>query len=83
MDLRERWRDIHRDRQEKVGRLVDEYPERRSLYLDLIDLHDRDPEFAEALFSDPDRVLSRGSAVLVDRYDERDWVKSGSRTIPD
>lgn len=74
MDLRERWRDLYRTRQEDVRRLVEEYPERRSLYVDLVDLHGRDPEFAEALFSDPDRVLSRGGAVLVDRYDGLDWV---------
>lgn len=74
MDLRERWQDVYRDRRDAVRRLVRDYPEERSLSVDLVDLHDRDPQLAEALFSDPDRVLRRGAETLADLHEELDRV---------
>ncbi|MFB6218785.1 MAG: hypothetical protein ABEH77_06350 [Halobacteriaceae archaeon] len=64
MDIAERWRGVYREREAAIEELAREYPEERSLAVDIIDLHDRDPELVEALFADPDRVLRRGEAAL-------------------
>lgn len=82
MDLTERWRTVYQRRREAIEGLLAEYPERRSLYLDLIDLHEEHPELAEALFAEPDRVLRGGALALADRHEEFDRVNLRVRNHP-
>ena len=57
-----------------VEALARAYPERRSLYVDLVDLYGYDSEFTVALFDAPGRYLRRAVAVLCDGYDAFDHV---------
>jgi replicative DNA helicase Mcm len=66
MDIQERWRARFRRRRADVGRLAEEYPETRSLYVDVLDLHEEDRDLTEALLSEPDRVLRAGAETLAD-----------------
>jgi replicative DNA helicase Mcm len=68
--LAEGWDDYFDDvAAPEVRALAEAYPDRRSLYVDLIDLHDYDADLLEELFADPDRVLSAGAEALRDRSD--------------
>jgi replicative DNA helicase Mcm len=53
---------------EEVASLADRYPEERSAYVDVVDLHRHDPDLVEALFAEPTSVLRWGAEVL--REDE-------------
>lgn len=52
-----------------VEELAGAYPDRRSLYVDVVDLHDHDAEFANALFAEPDRFLRAAAATLRELHD--------------
>lgn len=62
-----------------VEAFVERYPEERSLYVDVIDLHRFDPDLLAALLANPDDVLRRGAETLrllhddVDRVNVRLW----------
>lgn len=63
--LTEKWRSYLSEHcGEDVERLADAYPDERSLYVDLIDLHGADSEFLRDLFSDPDSGFAAGRSVL-------------------
>ena len=47
-----------------VASVVSRYPEERSVYVDVVDLHGHDPAFVESLFAEPATVLRRGAEVL-------------------
>lgn len=68
--LSESWQSYFLNRcQTDVEALAEAFPSRRSLYVDLIDLHEFDSELCQSLFDTPDRVLSAGTAVLSDITD--------------
>lgn len=68
--LSESWQSYFLNRcQTDVEALAEVFPSRRSLYVDLIDLHEFDSELCQSLFDTPDRVLSAGTAVLRDITD--------------
>lgn len=70
-DVAERWREFFRGQyHEAVAELASTYPDERSLYVDVLDLHEFDASFASALLSNPDRLLRLGSAVLRDLEDD-------------
>lgn len=74
-DLQQSWLSFVRTNQhDAMEELVQEYPNRRSLYVDVIDLHDEAPELAKALFSNPDRVLYRAGSALSDTHESLDRV---------
>ncbi|MFB6307969.1 MAG: hypothetical protein ABEH35_01445 [Haloarculaceae archaeon] len=61
----DRWRSYFRTRrQPAVEAFAAEYPDDRSVHVDLIDLHDFDSDLVGTLFDDPDRVLSVGADTL-------------------
>lgn len=70
-EQRERWREILTDGYaEEISQLVALYPEDRSLYVDVLDLHDFDADFTSELLSNPDRLLRLGSAALRELEDD-------------
>lgn len=66
----EAWRSYFADDGGAVRSLVQDYPERRSIAVDVIDLHGHDEALVEALFDDPDDVLRRGADVLRSAHEE-------------
>jgi|GEM_PF-4181822 len=62
--IEDAWRSYFAERGQSVSALADEYPSRRSMPVDVIDLHGHDEALVEALFDDPDQVLRRGADVL-------------------
>lgn len=82
-ESRERWREFltgqHAD---DIDQLAARYPDDRSLYVDVIDLHDFDPRFTSELLSNPDRILQLGSAVLRDLRDDIGRVNVRLRNHP-
>jgi DNA replicative helicase MCM subunit Mcm2 (Cdc46/Mcm family) len=53
-----------------VASLDAEYPSRRSLWIDVIDLYDADEALADALFRSPDEELATAAAVVRERLDD-------------
>jgi len=69
------WRSYFSERcHPDVEALARAYPDRRSLYVDLVDLYGYDSEFTVALFDAPGRFLRRAVAVLCAGYDVFDHV---------
>lgn len=74
-DVRETWRRYLAERcAEDVSDLLDRYPERRSLSVDLVDLYDYDAAFTVDLFAAPERYLRAAAAVLRERGDAVEHV---------
>lgn len=64
------WRSFYRERcQDDIRELVEEYPQERSLYVDVLELYEFDSTFTEALFSQPERCLQAGRDALRDLVD--------------
>lgn len=57
-----------------VAALANHYPDRRSLYVDLVDLYGYDAEFTVALSDAPGRFLRRATGVLRDGREAFDHV---------
>lgn len=69
------WRSYFSERcHPDVAALARAYPDRRSLYVDLVDLYGYDSAFTVALFDAPGRYLRRAVAVLCAGYDAFDHV---------
>lgn len=69
-DLRDQWGRFYRAKSEAdIRRLIEEYPQDRSLYVDVLDLYEFDESFTRGLFSDPDRYLRAGADTLRDLHD--------------
>jgi len=69
------WRSFFSERcHPDVAALARAYPDRRSLYVDLVDLYGYDSEFTVAFFDAPARFLRRAVEVLCDGYDAFDHV---------
>ena len=74
-NLQESWLSfVQSHRGDEIENIVEEYPNERSLHVDVLDLHQQAPQFAKALFSDPDRVLTRASAALAGSHDAIDRI---------
>ncbi|MFB6298420.1 MAG: hypothetical protein ABEH56_07860 [Salinirussus sp.] len=66
-ELDGRWRRYLRERRRSdVAALSEAHPERRSLYVDMVDLHQFDADLADRTFADPDLSLAAGTSVLRD-----------------
>lgn len=64
-DLRETWsRFYHSNAEADVRRLLEAYPQERSLHVDVLELYEFDESFTRALFSQPDRFLQAGAEAL-------------------
>lgn len=57
-----------------VATLAADYPDRRSLYVDLVDLYGYDAEFTVALFDAPGRFLRQAATVLGEGHEAFDHV---------
>lgn len=69
------WRSYFSERcHPDVADLVADYPDRRSLYVDLVDLYGYDAEFTVGLFDAPGRYLRRAAEVLCGGYEGLDHV---------
>lgn len=58
------WRSFFGSRADAVSAFVRRYPEERSFYVDVVELHRHDQDFVGRLFAEPTVVLRRGSAIL-------------------
>lgn len=82
-DVKGRLRAVLRDRyREDIQELVAEYPENRSIYLDILDLHDYDPALTNELLSHPEHVLRKGRRILASVGDEFERVNLRIRNHP-
>lgn len=64
-ELQDTWRTYFREVcSDDVRQLAADYPEERSLYVDILDLYEFDDEFTKSLFSAPDRFLRAGADTL-------------------
>lgn len=64
-ELRDVWRTYFREAvADDVRQLAGDYPQERSLYVDILDLYEFDEGFTKALFSAPDRYLRAGADAL-------------------
>ena len=69
------WRSYFTERcHPDVAALARAYPDRRALYVDLVDLYGYDSEFTVDFFDAPARFLRRAVEVLCDGYDAFDHV---------
>ena len=59
---------------DELERLAAAYPDERSLYVDLLDVHSFDEGFLQALFEDPAAGFAAGEAVLEEILDVSDPV---------
>lgn len=74
-DLRGTWDRFYRAKsQTDIRRLVDEYPQERSLYVDVLELYGFDETFTQELFGNPDRFLEAGAEALSDLHEPFDRV---------
>lgn len=81
--VEEAWRSFFRERAAAdIRTFVDRYPEERSLYVDVFDLHRFDADLVDRLFSDPDGVLGTGTEVLRAAHDDVDRVNLRLRNLP-
>lgn len=78
----EAWRSYFGERDDAVRALVQDYPERRSVPVDVIDLHGHDEALVEALFDDPDDVLRRGATVLRSAHEELGRLNIRLENVP-
>lgn len=63
--LQDTWRTFFREAcPDDVRQLAADYPQDRSLYVDVMELYEFDGEFTKALFSAPDRFLGAGADAL-------------------
>lgn len=63
--LRETWHSFYRSTCEAdIRGLAEEYPQERSLYVDVLELYEFDEPFTRGLFSHPDRYLQAGAEAL-------------------
>lgn len=77
------WRSFFENRlAEEIETFVRRYPEERSLYVDVYELHGHDPDFVEWLFDDPAAVLRRGADVLRDDHEQLGRVNLRLRNHP-
>lgn len=77
------WRSFFEDHHaEAVEAFVRRYPEERSLYVDVFDLHRFDPGFVESLFAEPADVLRRGADALAGGHDRLGRVNLRLRNLP-
>ena len=77
------WRSFFRERATAdVRAFVDRYPDERSLYVDVFDLHRFDADLVDRLFSDPDGVLEAGTGVLRAAYDDLGRFNLRLRNLP-
>lgn len=77
------WRSYFDDRAtDAVRSLLEDYPKRRSLNVDVIELHQHDADLVEALFADPDDVLRRGARVLRAADDRLERVSIRLESVP-
>lgn len=82
-DPRKSWRTFFtRQLREEVRSLAREYPERRSLPVDALDLYEFDPATAEHLFKAPDEALAAAEASLRDLHDGFDRVTVRPENYP-
>lgn len=81
--VEEAWRSFLRDRAAgDVRSFVQGYPEERSFYVDVFDLHRFDADLVDRLFSDPDGVLRAGTEVLRAAHDDLGRVNLRLRNLP-
>lgn len=81
--LRDTWLSFIRSTQpDALEELVEAYPDRRSLYVDVLDLHQGNPELAKALFSNPDRVLATASNAVADAHESLQRVNVRLKNHP-
>lgn len=74
-NLQESWLTfVQSHRSDEFESIVEDYPNERSLHVDVLDLHQQAPQFAKALFSEPDRVLNRASAALAGSHESIDRI---------
>jgi len=73
-ETRSRWEAYVDTVSEDVETLRAEYPQRRSLWIDVIDLYDFEERLADALFRSPDDELDTAAAVVRERLDEAGQV---------
>lgn len=78
----EAWRSYFEGRTDAVRALVGNYPQRRSITVDVIDLHGHDETLVEALFDDPDDVLQRGATVLRSAHEELGRLNIRLENVP-
>ena len=77
------WRSFFEsERAGSVAAVVSRYPEERSVYVDVVDLHGHDPAFVESLFAEPATVLRRGAEVLREDNDALGRVNLRLRNHP-
>lgn len=82
-DLAEEWRSFYREhRRDAIASLASAYPDDRSLYVDVVDLHRYDASFSEALLSKPDTVLAAARDALRDLDDGFDHVNVRVENVP-
>lgn len=68
--VQDRWHSYFANHcQSDLDQLADVYPNRRSLYVDILDLYEFSKDFAETLFERPIDVISAGTAAIRDRSD--------------
>lgn len=65
-----------------VKRLLSSYPDERSLYVDVIDLYDFDPGFADALLSNPEQLLREAETALQELHESLSQVNVRLRNHP-
>lgn len=64
-ELTEKWRNyFEQECQPAIQGFADAYPDQRSLYVDLVDVHTFDEAFLRALFDDPESGFTAGESVL-------------------
>lgn len=64
-ELGDTWRTYFREAcPDDVRQLAADYPQERSLYVDVLDLYEFDDAFTKALFTGPDRYLRAGADAL-------------------
>jgi replicative DNA helicase Mcm len=69
--------------QDTLERLVMRYPEQRSLEIDYWDLDRFDPELADDLSRDPDRVIPIAESILRDFSPDEERIKLRIRNLPE
>lgn len=81
--LAERWRRFFEEAiGDDVRAFVEAYPEDRSLYVDVFDLHRWDDGFVDSLFASPDRSLRVGAETLRGAHESLGRVNLRLRNLP-
>lgn len=66
----DKWRSyLSAECQTEIDGLASRYPDRRSLYVDILDVYDFDNSFGQSIFRNPEASLSKGCNVLRDVAD--------------